>query len=245
MDIEGTNSLNDAVNSLPLGPTVSLRVLGFLAASIGAIAGLTAGVVLVTLQQWLPPHMPMVYLGSVILGAFVLLAGAWIYVTTQELSAGIGADGVSVEERGLQRLLMIASQVVLGLFAIALAGLWNVEQVRARAVPLVADSNVRLEMPLRDASKAVRLAACEELFRRGWSFRSRGALTSALNAHPDVAKTCLETAQQNGWKGVAGLAEMLGDGWMSEMLVAGPVAAPRLCTLAPMMSPTMAASAKA
>lgn len=220
-------------NSRVWSGAVQLKLMGFLAASVGVIAGLTGAVAFLTLQRWYPPLAPTIYLSAVLLVAFIGLGAGWFVVTRRELQEGVGAQGQSAEERGLKRLVMIASQVVLGIFAIGCISLWNLDQVRERFVPLTADSHVRLELPLRDPSPVVRLAACKEFFKRGWVFRSKGVLVSALNGHPNVAKACLDAAAQNDWKGAVSMAEELGSGWEAEMLAAGPVAAERMCEVVP------------
>ncbi len=214
---------------------MGLKFLGFLLASVGAIIGLTVGVGFVTLRRWLLPLEPALYLASVLVVLFAVMAAAWVVVTQRELASGIGAEGESAEERGLKRLVLIAIGVITGVLSIGLMGTWALGEVRARFIPFVGDSYASLKQPLADQSPHVRKAACEEIFRRGWAFRAKGDLMSAMNTDPESAHACIQTAQSNEWKGGDIFANSLAEGWEAQLM--SPEAEPAaMCTITPWLA---------
>lgn len=218
--------------------SASLKILGLLTMSIAAIVGITLGVAMWAVQTWAPPMAPVLYLGSALLGVFVCIGAVWFFVTREEMSRGIGADGVSVEDRALQRLVVITGEVLLGIVALGVAATWALDTVRVNFVDQ-RDSHVQFENVLEDPSPIVRLRACEELFKRGWVYRSKNPLIAALDSQPAVAAKCLETAKENDWKGVQLIASDFNDGWTAAMMRSSDADAASVCELAP-WSPVMA-----
>ena len=211
--------------------TSTLKLVGLIATSIAAILGISSIVATLTVAEWLPPMQPTIYVGAALVIIIVILGGAWFIATREELEKGIGAEGASAEERGLQRLIGLTANVLLGVVALGVAASWNLDTVRVRFVDQ-STSHKRLEKIFEDRSPLVRMKACEEVFKRGWVFRSKQTLISALDAEPAAAIKCLQTAQTNGWKGVDTTAATLNEGWMNAMLKSGAADAGRACELA-------------
>lgn len=217
--------------------SATLKIMSLVATFLVAIVLITIATGTWTLATWAEPLLPTLYFGSALFVLFVIVGAAWFLVTRRELAQGVGAEGASAEERGLQRLVAIAATVVIGVLALAVVSTWNFEGVRARLVATRV-THVQLEHVLRDPSPLVRLRACEELFQRGWVFRSNKELIAALDAHPAVAAKCLQTAQENEWKGVTSIARALNDGWAATMM--GATDEPQhVCELVP-WSPVLA-----
>ncbi len=210
----------------------ALKVLGIVAASVLTVLGITTAVGMWTLQAWPVPLAPTVYLACALLVVFLVFGGIWFVVTRRELSTGIGHDGTSAEERGLQRLVGLIGSVLIGVLALGVVASWNVAGVRAQFVSS-RTTHRQLEQVLRDPSPQVRLAACEEIFRRGWVFRSQKPLIAGLDPQPAMAVTCLRNAREQGWAGVTSIANDLNDGWTASMMRSQGADAAAACELAP------------
>lgn len=215
--------------------SATLKILSLVAMSMIAIVVIAVAIGMWTLQVWAEPLLPTLYFATALFALFIVMGAAWFVVTRRELAEGMGAEGASAEERGLQRLVAITATVILGVLALVAVGSWNLEGVRANFVAGRA-THIQLEQVLTDKSPIVQLRACEELFQRGWVFRSQKALVAALDVQPAMAVKCLQTARENDWKGVEAMASSLNEGWTASIMRTED--SKRACELAP-WSPVM------